>query len=137
MTTAALLLLGLAALLPIVFGVRYLLTKEFMPYHAVVAGKAWTELDGGVQTIVLGMLRIVGGGLISYGLATLWLLLPLSRGEPWAIWAILTTSAASIGSTLFVTVWLRKVQPKANTPIAPTAVCLALVLAGVGAALLQ
>jgi hypothetical protein len=131
MTTTALLLLGLAALLPIVFGVRYLLTKDFMPYHAVVAGKAWTELDGGVQTIVLGMLRIVGGGLISYGLATLWFLLPLSRGEPWAIWAILT------GATLYVTVWLRKVQPKANTPIAPTAVCLALVLAGVGAALLQ
>src|SRR5438067_8575240 len=126
-------LLLLAALLPIAFGVRYLRTKEFMPYHAVVAGKSWIELDPGVQTIVLGMLRIVGGGLLTYGIALLWLLLPLGRGEPWAVWAVLTLAGATIGPTLYVTIMLRKVQPKANTPIVPTLVALGLVLAGAGA----
>jgi hypothetical protein len=130
-----LLLLLLAALLPMAFGIRYLRTKAFMPYHAVVAGTSWAELGPGVQTIVLGMLRIVGGGLLTYGIALLWLLLPLSRGEPWAVWAILTISAATIGPTLYVTIMLRKFQPKANTPIVPTLVSLALVLAGIGGSL--
>lgn len=129
-------LLGLAALVSIAFGVRYFLTKEFMPYHAVVSGKAWPELGRGVQTAILGMLKIVGGGLTTYGLAVLWLLLPLNRGEAWAAWAVLTISAATILPTLYVTLWLRRFEPKAKTPVVPTAVVLVLVLAGVGIALL-
>ena len=126
-----------AALLSIFFGVRYLRTKEFMPYHAVVAGKSWSELDLGVQTIILGMLKIVGGGLITYGLALLWLLLPLNRGESWAAWAALTITATAVLPTLYVTIMLRRFQPKAKTPVVPTVIALALALAGVAAALLS
>src|SRR5690242_20244047 len=104
MAKIPLILLLLAALLPIAFGFRYLRTTQFMPYHAVAASTNWDELGLGVQTIILGMLRIVGGGLISYGLALLWLLLPLGRGESWAMWAILTISLASIGPTFYVTI---------------------------------
>ena len=125
-----------AALLSIFFGVRYLRTKEFMPYHAVVAGKSWPELEPGVQTIILGMLKIVGGGLTTYGLALLWLLLPLNRGESWAAWAVLTITAATVLPTLYVTIMLRRYQPRAKTPVVPTLIVLALTLAGAGAALL-
>ncbi len=128
--------LSLAALLSIFFGVRYLLTKEFMPYHAVVARKSWSELEPGVQTIILGMLRIIGGGLATFGLALLWLLLPLNRGEPWAAWAILTISVTTLAPTLYVTIMLRRYEPKAKTPIVPTLVAIALALAGVGTSLL-
>lgn len=121
----------LAALLTIFFGVRYLRTKEFMPYHAVVAGKSWSELELGVQTIILGMLKIIGGGFTTYGLALLWLLLPLNRGESWALWAVLTITATAIVPTLYVTVMLRRFEPKAKTPVVPTVIALALVLAGV------
>jgi hypothetical protein len=126
----------LAALVSVFFGIRYLLSREYMPYHAVVTGKPWSQLEPGVQTAILGMLRIVGGGILAYGLALLWLLLPLNRGEPWAAWAALTISAAILVPTLYVTVMLRRFQPKAKTPIIPTAIVLALVLAGVGASLL-
>jgi hypothetical protein len=136
MAKIPLILLLLAALLPLAFGFRYLRTREFMPYHAAAASTNWDELGLGVQTIILGMLRIVGGGLISYGIALLWLLLPLGRGEPWAVWAILTISLAWIGPTLYVTLMLRKFQPKANTPVVPTLACLVLVLAGVGSSLI-
>ena len=132
-----LLFLLLAAILSIFFGVRYLRTREFMPYHAVVAGKSWSELELGVQTIILGMLKIVGSGLATYGFALLWLLLPLSRGESWAPWAALTITATAVLPTLYVTVTLRKFQPKANTPVVPTLIALALALAGVGTALLS
>jgi hypothetical protein len=126
-----------AALLSIFFGVRYLRTKEFMPYHAVVAGKSWSELELGVQTIILGMLKIVGGGLTTYGLALLWLLMPLNRGESWAAWAALTITATAVLPTLYVTIMLRRFQPKAKTPVVPTLIALALALAGVVTALLS
>jgi hypothetical protein len=131
-----LIFLSLAALLSIFFGVRYLLTREFMPYHAVVAGKSWSELELGVQTIILGMLRIVGGGFATFGLALLWLLLPLNRGESWAPWAALTITATTLVPTLYVTIMLRRYEPKAKTPIVPTLIALALVLAGVGTSFL-
>ncbi len=137
MPNLPLIFLLLAALLSIFFGVRYLRAKEFMPYHAVVAGKSWSELDLGVQTIILGMLKIVGGGLTTYGLALLWLLLPLNRGESWAAWAALTITATAVLPTLYVTIALRRFQRKAKTPVVPTLIALALALAGVAAALLS
>lgn len=125
-------LLLLAALLAIFFGIRDLTSQEFMPYHAVVAGKPWAQLEPGVQIIILGMLTIIGGGFISYGCGVLWLFLPLNRGEAWARWAILTLTAASIVPTLYVTVMLRRFAPQAETPVGPAALVLALILIGVG-----
>ena len=136
MSWLAVIFLVLAAMLGILFGIRYLRTGQFMPYHAVVCGKSWSDLEPGVQTIILGMLRIVGGGFVAYGLALLWLLVPLSRGEPWAAWAILTVGAAALVPTLYVTVALRKFEPKAKTPVVPAALAVALLLAGVAASFL-
>src|SRR5258708_27116803 len=50
----------LVALAGIVFGVRYMRRDAFLPYHAAVAGKSWSELDPGVHIIILGMLKIIG-----------------------------------------------------------------------------
>ena len=129
-------LLLLAALLAIYFGVRYLNTQEFMPYHAVVAGKSWAQLEPGLQTIILGMLTIIGGGFVSYGCAVLWLFVPLNRGEAWSRWAILTLTAASIVPTLYVTIALRRFAPQADTPVVPAALVLALTIIGLGLSLL-
>jgi hypothetical protein len=127
-----LVILSLAALISIFFGIRYFLAKEFMPYHAVVAGRSWSDLEPGVRTIILGMLRIIGGGFATYGLALLWLLIPLYAKEPWAHWAVLTLTAATILPTLYVTIALRRAAPQARTPVLPAAVVLALALIGAG-----
>jgi len=123
-------LISMAALLSIAFGIRYLFTKTFMPYHATVAGQPWSELTPGLQTVILGMLRILGGGFNTYGLALLWLLLPLSRNEAWASWAALTLTLAAVLPTLYVTVYLRRFAPTAKTPIAPASIALALGVVG-------
>lgn len=128
MQTVALVSLVLAALLALAFGVRYLLTKTFMPYHATVLGKSWTDLEPRLQIIILGMLKVAGAGLLGYGVALLWLLLPLQRGEAWAAWAVLTVSLAVVGPILYVVVSLRRIEPSAKTPIVPTLVVLALVV---------
>jgi len=126
-----LVLLSMAALISVFFGIRYFMAKAFMPYHAVVAGQSWSDLEPGVRTIILGMLRIIGGGFATYGLALLWLLIPLHAKEPWARWAVLTLSATSILTALYVTISLRRVAPHARTPVLPAAVVLALSTAGV------
>ena len=130
MLTFQLVLLSIAALLSLVFGIRYFLAKEFMPYHAVVAGTSWSQLTPGLQTIILGMLKIVGGGLTTYGFALLWLLLPLSRREAWASWAALTITVATVVPTLYVTIVLRRFEPSARTPVVPASIVLALAVVG-------
>lgn len=121
----------MAALIAIFFGIRYFLARQFMPYHAVVAGKSWSEIEPGVQTIILGMLKIIGGGFTTYGLALLWLLLPLSARQPWVPWAVLTITLTAILPPLYVTVALRRLAPSARTPVVPASVVLALALASV------
>ena len=118
----------LAALLALAFGARYVLTKSFMPYHAAVLDKSLPTLEPRLQIIILGMLKVAGGGLLGYGLALLWLLVPLQKGETWAAWAVLTVSLVVCGPVLYVVVSLRRFEPKAKTPIVPTLVELGLVI---------
>jgi hypothetical protein len=121
---------GLAGLLAFAFGVRYLTTREFMPYHATVLGKQWSELEPRLQAIILGMLKVAGSGLLGCGCALLWLLLPLSRGEPWAAWAAVTFFLVATGPILYVVLWLRRISPGAKTPVVPTLAAMALVIIG-------
>ena len=130
MLTFQVVLVSLAALISIFFGVRYFTTKEFMSYHAVVSGKAWSQLEPGLRTIILGMLRIIAGGFATYGIALLWLLVPLSTKQPWAGWAVLTLTLAGVLPSLYVTIALRRSAPAARTPVVPAAAVLALGLAG-------
>src|SRR5688572_16453802 len=98
-----------------------------MPYHATVLGKSWAALEPRLQLIILGMLKVAGGGLLGYGVALLWLLLPLQRQEAWAAWAALTVSLVVVGPILYVVVWLRRIEPAAKTPLVPCLVVLVLV----------
>jgi hypothetical protein len=130
MLTTQLVLVSLAGLVSILFGIRYLLAREFMPYHTVVSGKQWAQLEPGVRTIILGMLKVIAGGLMAYGVALLWLLVPLAARQPWAGWAVLTLTAVSVLPTLYVTLWLKRSAPGARTPVVPSAVVLVVGLVG-------
>jgi len=128
---------GLAALLAVAFGVRYVSTRQFMPYHATVLGREWAVLEPRLQFIILGMLKVAGGGLLGYGVALLWLLLPLQRGEAWAAWAALSVSLVVVVPIVYTVVWLRRIEPTAKTPLVPSLVVLALVVVGAVAFLVR
>lgn len=130
MRKIAIAVLALAAILSLGAGLRYLLTTEFMPYHAVVSGKSWVQLEPGLQSIILGMLKIVGGGFLACGVALLWLLIPIYRGEAWSRWAALCVAVAVWVPTQYITIVLRSANSTAQTPVVPTAVILCLVLVG-------
>ena len=129
--------LATAGLISIAFGLKYMLAREFMAYHATVAGRGWAELPDGVRAIVLGMYTIMGGGFITFGAALLWLLLPLHGGETWAALAAATLAITCLVPVVYVTLWLRKVQPAARTPVVPAVVVLVLALVGAGVSLVR
>lgn len=133
MIGAALALVVVAGLVSIAFGIRYFFATEYMPYHAVVAGKAWSELEPGMQTVIRGLFKVAAAGFLSYGVSLLWLLIPLHGRAGWAPWALLSLTVITIAPTLYVTAWLRTRAPAARTPMAPAAAVLAF---GVVAALL-
>lgn len=130
MKRVALLLTVVGALLSILAGMRYIMTSEFMPYHAEVVGKAWTQVEFRTQAIILGMLRIIGASFIACGVTQLWLIPPLQAGQRWACWASLTLALLIWGPTQYVTLFLRTVVPDAQTPVGATAVVLSALLLG-------
>ena len=127
--------LYLAAVISLAFAVRYLTARQFMGYQATVTGKAWAELERGTQITILGMLRVCGAGFLAYAAALLWFALALNRGETWAAWAALSVTAALTLPVIYVTLWLRRMEPKAKTPVIAPVVVLLLVLLGTGASL--
>jgi hypothetical protein len=117
------------------FGFRYFAAKQFMPHHEVVAGRSWAQIEPGVQAIILGAFKIVGGGFVTYGLTLLWLLIPLSAKQPWAAWAVLTVTLTAVPPVLYVTATVRRLAPSARTPIIPAAIVLALAVSGASVSL--
>jgi hypothetical protein len=83
-----------------------------------------------MRTVILGMLRILGGGFIAYGVSLLWLLLPISDGAGWAPWALLAVTIPGALPSLYVTLALRRAAPAARTPVVPAALVVALALGG-------
>ena len=131
MLKLAIALILLVSVTSVAFGFRYLLAREYMPYHAQVSQSSWVELPKRLQAVILGMLKVVAAGLFAFGIALGWLTLPLSRGESWATWAtwaILSVVLVNGFITVYVTVTLRRIEPTAKTPVAAVATSVVLVL---------
>lgn len=111
-------------------GYQYLISTEFASYHAEVVGKSWSEIEPAIQSMILGMLTVLGGGFMASGFSMLFLLIPISRGELWAHWAILVITSAMWVPAQFVTIALRTAAPEAQTPVIPTAFIISLVSVG-------
>lgn len=124
----AIAILLLIASSSIAFGLRYLFAKQYLFYHAQLTGLAWTEIPSRYQAVILGMLKMVGAGMLVFGLAIGWLLLPLSRGEQWAIWGLLSIILVHGLISIYATIALRRVNTSAQTNVASACIGVALSL---------
>ena len=81
----AFVLYGLVSLVSLWLGFRYFFSDQFMSYHQDAVGKPWAELSSGVQTLILALMEVAGGGWFALFVfvATL-LAIPFCRGERWA-----------------------------------------------------
>jgi hypothetical protein len=92
------------AFILIVFGARYLSSKEFQPYHAAAIGRDWKSLDPALQVLLLSFIRGVGAALLAVAISTVALLIfPFREGATWATYALplplLLTNIAAVWGT--------------------------------------
>ncbi len=52
-------------------GATYCFSNQFMSYHAEAVGASWQELDAAVQTLILALMQLAGGGWIALGFITI------------------------------------------------------------------
>ena len=69
MKTVALILYALLGLGFLGLGAVYLVTDEFMPYHSDAIAASWEELAPNYQGLFLGLLKGLGAGAFSSGVA--------------------------------------------------------------------
>lgn len=70
----------------------------------------------------------MGAGMLVFGVAIAWLVLPLNRGEQWAIWALLSVILVHGLISVYVTIILRRVNANAQTNVASACIGVALSL---------
>ena len=80
---------GINALIALVFGVIYLTRPQFMPYHSLALSKLWSEVEPNIQTLILALMRVAGGGFLATAISiTVLLCFPFQAREQWAIYSI-------------------------------------------------
>ena len=103
---------GLDAAIALIFGVIYLTRTQFMPYHSLALSKPWSEVEPNIQTLILALMRVAGGGFIATGIAIIVLLcIPFQAREQWAIYSIFIICFCSSFGSGYATYLVRN-----NTP---------------------
>ncbi len=73
----------------IILGITYFFSKQFLSYHAQAVGTPWQELDSAVQTLILALMKLAGGGWIALGFFTIVLALAAFKtGSAVARWTL-------------------------------------------------
>ena len=128
MAFACYLLVGLAGM---VFGLRYILSPQLMPYHQEVIGVNWGDLSPRMQKMFLAFLHGAGTSMFLSGLSVLILLLiPFRRGEVWSRWALPVLCVPAQIATLCTALDLH-LSTHASTPWPFAAVATAVVLVAI------
>jgi membrane dipeptidase len=81
----ALVLYVLVGLFSLYLGLTYYLRDQFLPYHERAVGVSWGQLDTSIQTLLLALMEVAGGGWLALFVLTMALIVvPFRRGERWA-----------------------------------------------------
>ncbi|MDB4338514.1 hypothetical protein OAA19_00235 [Rubripirellula sp.] len=120
-----------SALLGIQSGILFLFVfHEQREYHSIVSGVSWPDLSIGMQTVIYGILKIVGGGFMAFGAGMACLVFPIARGDNWARCCALCLSAFVWLPTLYACFVFLDVNPASNPPVLPALMMFLLPVAG-------
>lgn len=120
----------IASLLAFAFGITYLFRSKYMSYHHAALQKDWEELAIEVRTLILALMRAVGGGLISTAVAMVFLQLEFNKTHiGWMAWAILIIGSITFAGSLYAMLLVR-LKTKGRPPIFPATFILLMIIAG-------
>ena len=113
----------------IAFSMTYLFRAEFMPYHAVVVGMPWNQVNPAFQALILWLMRAVGAACLAIAVLELFLLfVPFRQGALWARWAIPAGGLLIAAPVLYGMAQLALHTPATSAWIGPAAGALLLVI---------
>ena len=81
MLKSSLILLLILGISSIGIGTHYFTSAEFMPYHSSAVQTDWKDLDPNFQGLFLGMLKAMGAGAITSGIAIVYMAAKGLRGQ--------------------------------------------------------
>jgi hypothetical protein len=101
-----------------------------MPYHRAALSTPWEKLEKPFQALLLGLMKVAGGGFLVSGLSVgIMTLFPFRAGEVWARFAIPIVGLTMALPTLYATILVRRQTP-ATPPVATTMITIALISVG-------
>ena len=101
-------------------GATYFFSKQFMSYHAEAVGAPWQELDAGIQTLILALMRLAGGGWFALGFVTIVMALAAFRTRNVLVRWTLPAGTLVSWSASFAATWGVYQATGAPTPWAPS-----------------
>ncbi len=100
----------------IVLGATYFSSKEFLSYHSQAVGAPWQEVNSGLQTVILALMKVAGGGWLVLGFFTVILALAAFKtSSAIARWS-LPTGTLIFYSASFAATWGVYQKTGASTP---------------------
>jgi hypothetical protein len=110
----------IAGTVDIGLGTSYFSSKKFMSYHAEAVGASWQDLDVGVQTLILALMKLAGGGWFALGFFTI--VLALAAMKTRSVVAKWTLPAGTVisHSASFAPTWGVYQATGAATPWGPS-----------------
>jgi len=101
-----------------------------MPYHSLALSKSWSEVEPEVQTLILALMRVTGGGFLTASLAIFVLLvIPFQTQEAWAIYTVPAIALITSGSSFYAT-YLVRLKTPGNPPIKLSLLSIGLTIIG-------
>jgi hypothetical protein len=104
------------ALMSLAFGLRYYSRTDFMPYQAKAVGHGVADLSPEPRTVILAMLKVIGGCSFGFGIASLGLCVALWQSCQAANWALALGSVAVIGPALIAASRVNRLGPEIGAP---------------------
>jgi hypothetical protein len=96
-----------ATVLSITFGLVYMVSKEFMPYHAEVVRMQWADLDPAIRVLFHSSMKLIGGTWLANGVAMgVLLIIPFRKGLKWAYWAVPIIGLIAAATALYATIYV-------------------------------
>ena len=120
----------LCAAMSLFFGFVYLVTPKFMNFHSAAIEKKWEDLAPQMQTLILALMRSLGGGLVSVSITILYLQYQFqTRKQSWIPFCILICGLVLTISILFAQFTVIK-KTKGRPPVIASLFALVLLIVG-------
>jgi hypothetical protein len=119
----------ISAAITILYGLAYLIEPRLLDFHRGAGQMSWEKLNAGYQTLILSLMRAVGGGAIASGCVGAILQYHFSESlQSWMPLTILISGAFVTTGTLYAMVLIRtKTKGRPPVPLVLTSLVLAVI----------